>query len=608
MKKEVRGNIKGVRQRLLDEMSAWYDWIFPRGEFIDENAIMEMQRVTQILEREVSVLISRDGRVRDVSIGDDHSAQFASLKLTRSAKRLCGLRCIHTHPNGYAGLSDTDIATLQKSKLDAMCSIALKNDQQPLITAAFLDERLNANEWKIRYLGPLTFAQMNQAEWMKSIEISEQISLEDDFEERNEEQPERAILIGIETGLEKYDSLEELALLAETAGAEVVAIEKQKRDKPDNATYIGRGKLDELLSLGNEKQADLFIFDDELSAVQIRNLEAILGNRVIDRTALILDIFASRAQSREGKLQVELAQLKYRLPRLIGFGGSMARLRAGIGMRGPGEKKLEVDRRRIKRQIFELQKDIEQVSKQRSLRRERREKNEIPQIALVGYTNAGKSTLLNLLSDSDVLAADMLFATLDPVTRLVRFPDLGDVLISDTVGFINKLPHDLINAFRSTLEEAVHADLILHVVDMSSSYYREQMQVVDEVLDTLEVGDTPVLIVYNKIDLLDEPLKSLPENAVAISAKSGEGLEELLRRSETILSENSRVVCFEIPYDRQDVAAYLRNHANVMEESYEEAQMQLTARVTAASYGIVKKMLSQETKANNDSFEENLSH
>ena len=270
---------------------------------------------------------------------------------------------------------------------------------------------------------------------------------------------------------EGYDTLRELADLAETAGALVVDSVRVRRRPIDNATYIGSGKAEELSLRGSELEADLFIFDDELSAIQLRSLEQILEARVIDRTTLILDIFASRATSREGKLQVELAQMRYMLPRLLGQGTSLSRLGGGIGTRGPGEKKLEIDRRRIRRRVFELENELSEIEKQRGLRRENRKANRIPLVALVGYTNAGKSTMLNALTNSDVYAANQLFATLDPVVRQIALDGGTEALISDTVGFINKLPHDLVSAFKSTLEEVSNADLIIHVVDADYLYF-----------------------------------------------------------------------------------------------------------------------------------------
>lgn len=593
MEKEVRGNINGVRQSLLDEIGRLYDFTLSREEFVSEEMVHALETYTKKLGREIAVVISRDGRVLDVSIGDDQSAQFASLRLTRSEKRLSGARCIHTHPNGSAKLSDVDRGSLLHNRLDAMCAIAVSEAKPPLIVAGFLGEK-NGEQWEILTLGPVRFSQLDQSEWMLAIAQAEAYTLADDSYLRIEEEAEKAVLIAVENGREREDHLEELALLAETAGAKVVACERQKRDRPDTATYIGKGKLFDLIQLGSAQNVDLFIFDDELSPVQIRNLESVLGQRVIDRTALILDIFASRAQSREGKLQVELAQLKYRLPRLIGSRDSLSRLGGGIGTRGPGEKKLETDRRRIRRQIFELEREIEQVAKQRELRRMRRKKNAIPQIALVGYTNAGKSTLLNALTDSDVLAKDMLFATLDPVTRNVLWEEVGDVLISDTVGFIDKLPHDLVDAFRSTLEEVTQADVIVHVVDISAPNYSEQMDVVQDVLDALQAGDTPTMIAYNKIDRCGALEKRNQHDAVYISARQGIGIEELIGAIANRVSKGFKKIQIKIAYDKMEAVAYLRNHAVVLDEEYADDGVMISARVNEVVYGMVQKWMKEE--------------
>ena len=596
MAKEVRGNTSGVRQSLLDEIGSLYDLSLSREEFVSEEIVCALERFTNKLGREIAVVISRDGRVLDVSIGDDHSAQFASLRLTRSEKRLSGVRCIHTHPSGAAKLSDVDRGSLIHNRLDAMCAIAVSEGKPSLIVSGFLGEKNEADQWDVVTLGPVRFSQLDQSEWTLAIVQAEARTLADDSYLRIEEEPEKAVLVAVESGRHTDDHLEELARLAETAGAQVVAWERQKRDRPDNATYIGKGKLFELVQLGSAQNVDLFIFDDELSAVQIRNLESVLGQRVIDRTALILDIFALRAQSREGKLQVELAQLKYRLPRLIGSRDSLSRLGGGIGTRGPGEKKLETDRRRIRRQIFELEQEIEQVAKQRELRRARRKKNAIPNIALVGYTNAGKSTLLNALADSDVLAKDMLFATLDPVTRNVHWDEVGDVLISDTVGFINKLPHDLVNAFRSTLEKAVHADVIVHVVDASAPNHAEQMDVVNGVLDSLKIGDTPIIIAYNKVDQCEAVEKTMQKDVLYISAKQKMGIDELIRVISQRLSGGFQTVQLKIGYNKMEAAAYLRNHAVVLQEKYTDEGVQINARVNDAVYGAVTKMLKEDAK------------
>lgn len=594
VKKEVRGNTAGIKQVILDELAKLYDIVLSRDEFITEELVDILTEYTRKFGREIAIVISRDGRILDVSIGGDRSAEFSAERLTRGERRLSGVRCIHTHPNGTAVLSDVDIGSLHKNKLDAMCAIAVFEDKPSLLVSGFLGE-YSDEAWETTVLGPVRLKDLDTSEWMLAIAQAEAHALKNDSDERVIQEQERAILVAVENGRETYDGLEELALLATTAGASVIGCERQRRDRPDNATYIGKGKLFDLVQLASAQNIDLFIFDDELSAVQIRNLESVLGQRVIDRTALILDIFASRAQSREGKLQVELAQLKYRLPRLIGANDSLSRQGGGIGTRGPGEKKLETDRRRIRRQIFEVQQTIDEVTKQRELRRARRIKNELPSIALVGYTNAGKSTLLNQLSDSDVLAKDMLFATLDPVTRQVDWPEIGEVLISDTVGFINKLPHDLINAFRSTLEEAIHADVIVHVVDASSPTREEQIKVVNDVLISLNVQeDTPIIMAYNKIDRCDEPF--VPEkNAVCISAKTGQGIDELIDCIYEKLASRYRKVDFHIPYSKMGIDAYIRNHAAVICEEYVDDGVRLTANVNNAVYGAVTKMLEKES-------------
>ena len=586
---QVNGNTSGVREILLARIAQLYDMRMEAGWFFSTELAMLLAEFTELLGRELSVYISRDGRIHDVSIGDNSNVKMATLRLTRNQDRLCGVRCIHTHPGGNAHLSSVDLGTLKSAKLDAMCAISVVNGLPTAASAAFLGER-EENDFSIFLDGPYPLAQIPHEAWLSQIDAADQrlISTTSVVEKGRKE---RAILVGIDTGADSYDTLSELAELADTAGAEVIALERQRRPSPDPVYYVGRGKAEELSRLASANDADLFIFDDELSSVQIRNLEEILGSRVLDRTTLILDIFAGRAQSREGKLQVELAQLKYRLPRLIGFGQTLSRLGGGIGTRGPGEKKLESDRRRIRRQIYQLECDLKEVTKQRTLRRTKREQGTIPVAAIVGYTNAGKSTLLNLLSGSDVLAEDKLFATLDPVTRNVKLPDGGEVLLTDTVGFINKLPHDLVEAFRSTLEEAVYADIILHVVDCSSSYAREQMKVVRDVLDSIGAGDKPTITVFNKVDLLDHPFSPLEKDALCISAREGRGIPELLSLLAKKLSEDHRRVTFCIPYARGDVLSLLRQRAQVLSEEYLTDGTEVTVIGDAAVLGMAAKQL-----------------
>ena len=349
------------------------------------------------------------------------------------------------------------------------------------------------------------------------------------------EEAEKALIISTDS----ETSLDELAALASTAGAIVVGRTLQKR-KPDPATYIGSGKAESLALECQALQIDLAIVDDELSGSQQRNLQEVLGVHVVDRTALILDIFARRAESREGKLQVELAQMKYRLPRLTGMGTALSRLGGGIGTRGPGESKLEVDRRRIRERIDDLGAELEELSRQRDARRARRKKIEQTVVALVGYTNAGKSTLLNALSGSNVLVEDKLFATLDPIMRKLSLPEGGECLLVDTVGFIRKLPHQLVEAFRSTLEEALYADLLVVVSDLSSPEYAAQRQTVLEVLSSLGAGDKPMIEALNKSDVAASVGDIEPPDAIVISASTGAGLDRLVSEIGKTVAEDAR--------------------------------------------------------------------
>ena len=337
---------------------------------------------------------------------------------------------------------------------------------------------------------------------------------------------------------------------------------------------------------------DLVIMDDELTGAQVRNLEELIGCRVIDRTTLILDIFAQRASSREGKLQVELAQMKYQLPRLSGLGVALSRLGGGIGTRGPGETKLEMDRRRIRRRITDISRELEEVRRQRTLRRARRVRNEVPVAAIVGYTNAGKSSLLNLLSGADVLAEDKLFATLDPVTRRITLPCGMDCLLVDTVGFISKLPHELVNAFRSTLEEAMHADLLLIVQDVSDENFDEQQRVVMQVLSDLDAGDKPMLHVYNKHDLAPN-VASDREDVILFSARTGEGVPELLGAIQAQLRRAHRELDLVIPYAKGEVVSYLHKYGTVESEDYTADGTHIVALVDPVTEERVRKMLGE---------------
>ena len=400
----------------------------------------------------------------------------------------------------------------------------------------------------------------------------------------NKQEPEKAVLIAVDTG--EYDcdiSLDELEELAETAGAEVVGRMSQKRDKPDSGTFLGSGRLEELGDFCKNNEVDLVIADSELAPAQLRNIEKATDVRVIDRTTLILDIFAERARSNEGKLQVELAQLRYSLPRLMGQGTKLSRLGGGIGTRGPGETKLESDRRHIRRRIKALEDEFDALEKRRSLARARREKDGVETVVIVGYTNAGKSTLMNTLTEAGVLAQDKLFATLDPTSRALVLPDGRRVMLIDTVGFIRRLPHHLVEAFKSTLEEAVCAKVILNVCDASDPECAEHLKVTNDLLEELGCSGKPIIPVFNKCDLpqADEAAMRLP-GAVNISALEGKGLDELLDAVTKALPPTRAKAKLLIPYSDGAAAAALRKDGVITVEDYraDGLYLELTADVS----------------------------
>lgn len=414
---------------------------------------------------------------------------------------------------------------------------------------------------------------------------------------------EKVILIAVSTGAEDDTpaSLEELSELASTAGAVTVGQVIQNREKVHPGTYLGKGKLEEVRALILDRRATGVICDDELSPAQLRNLEDALETKIMDRTMVILDIFVSRASTREGKIQVELAQLKYRAVRLVGMGRSMSRLGGGIGTRGPGEKKLELDRRLVHQRISQLKEELEDVKRHREVTRQQREKNFALSAAIVGYTNAGKSTLLNRLTDAGILAEDKLFATLDPTTRSYRMEDGQQILLTDTVGFIRKLPHHLIEAFKSTLEEARYSDIILHVVDCSNPQMDMQIHVVKETLKDLNIVDKTIVTVFNKVDRREEleaagekGLSQVPRDfsadyQVQISARTGEGVEELERTLQSIIRNRRVYLEKTFPYDQAGHIQAIRKYGQLLKEEYREdgvaVQAYVPAELFAGFYG-----------------------
>lgn len=405
-----------------------------------------------------------------------------------------------------------------------------------------------------------------------------------------EDLKERVILVGVseQDGDDAEDSLAELAELVKTAGASVAGTLIQKRELIHPGTYVGTGKVAEIAELLEHTGATGIVCDDELSPAQLKNLETMLNTKVMDRTLIILDIFAARATTSEGKIQVELAQLKYRLSRLTGLGRSMSRLGGGIGTRGPGEKKLEIDRRLINDRIAQLNRELKEVVKHREIARAKRERNAVPVVAIVGYTNAGKSTLLNHLTDAEVLEEDKLFATLDPTTRMLELEGHQQVLLTDTVGFIRKLPHHLIEAFKSTLEEAKYADYIIHVVDASNPQRDKQMYIVYETLDHLGVKNKKILTLFNKIDIRtdDDPLQDFrADHVLQISAAENAGLDAVKDVLQEMLREDKIYIERVIPYAQAGVLQLVRNKGELVSEEYVPEGISIRAYVPMEVYG-----------------------
>lgn len=578
--REIKGNIKGIRDSVIAELQKLYDMQSP--QLVSQELAVKLADITEYINREISVYITRSGQIIEIAVGDNATVELPSFSGRRGAGRLSGIRCIHTHPGGNPYLSGVDISALKNNKYDAMVAIGVVSPDFTKSELTFgLITGIDSNEnYTAECYGPYSIEDAENINFVNTVSTIERILDKQTGTASLQVMSERAILIGIEWGRNDSlwtvdDSLEELKQLADTAGATVIKKFIQKRSKPDPAFFIGRGKVQELALYAQQENIDLCVFDDELSPAQQRNIESVMGIRILDRTALILDIFAQRARTNEGKLQVELAQLQYTLPRIMGKGLMLSRLGGGIGTRGPGETKLEVDRRRIRDRIAFIKDQIEKVKAVRSLHRSKRKKNNVFEVSLVGYTNAGKSTLLNTLTNSDIYAKDQLFATLDPTTRQLTLPNKQEIIITDTVGFIQRLPHQLIAAFRSTLEVVTEADLLVHVIDVSHELYKEQAAAVHEVLKEIGAETKPVITVYNKIDKLPPDSKladrlALEEDTVCISAAKKLNLESLQQMIESHLKSKAVEVTLCIPYAETAKAAQLHETANVLEQEYTE--------------------------------------
>lgn len=604
---EILGNLKGIRNSVIEELKTLYDMKLTSGQLLSAELALKLADITDFINREISVYITRSGQIIKVVVGSNETVELPAVEGRRGSSRLSGIRCVHTHPNGAPSLSGVDISALKSNRFDCMVAIGVTSPYYAESTLGFgmivgIDEN---EQFIVENYGPLTMAEAENIYFPNLVNTVERILDKQTSSTSLAQAQERAVLVGMEyngmlntLGWTIEDSVEELKQLADTAGAQVAARFLQKRPKPDPAFFIGKGKVQELALFVQQENVDLCIFDDELSPAQQRNIEQAMGIRVLDRTALILDIFAQRARTNEGKLQVELAQLQYNLPRIMGKGLSLSRLGGGIGTRGPGETKLEVDRRRIRDRIAYIKECIGKVKSVRTLHRASRNKASVPTVSLVGYTNAGKSTLLNTLTNSDIYAKDQLFATLDPTTRQLDLPDKQQAILTDTVGFIQRLPHQLVAAFQSTLEEVIEADVLLHVIDVSHELYKEQSNAVYHVLEQIGAKDKSIITVYNKIDKLPED-SALParlaqeENSVCISAKAGLNLDKLLE----MIAENLKMKAVEeyflIPYSDSAIVAKLHSAGTVLEQEYLAEGTQLKVRLDANQLGEFEKYLSK---------------
>lgn len=580
----VLGNIDGIKQSYLDTLDRLHGLEIEKTKFCSEEIISVMNKLTLELGREISVGINRKGRVISVSVGDSSTVELPIIDIKE--KKLSGVRVVHTHPTGNSKLSAVDTSALTKLKLDLIVAVGVNENLEDItINFGFCD--INDDN--------LTYEEMKNLSLENALhyDISSKISYIDKLIkelEITEDENEKAILVGIDT----EESLDELEELADACNVKTVYRITQKRSKIDNTFYVGKGKVAEIELFRQAKKANVVIFDDELSGSQVRNLEEVIGCKVIDRTTLILDIFARRANTKEAKLQVELAMLKYRLPRLGGLGSVLSRTGGGIGTKGPGEKKLEIDKRHIRERVYDLNRELKRLESTRAIQREKRNKGNISKVALVGYTNAGKSTLRNVICDMSaanvtnkekVFEANMLFATLDTTVRAVVLKDNRKIALSDTVGFVKKLPHDLVEAFKSTLEETIEADLLLHVVDTSNDEATLQIDAVNSVLDEIGAGNKNIVIVLNKIDVANvENLQKIKDHikdykSVEVSAFNKMNIEKLLE----IIGDEIPVIFKEkeyiIPYTDQALVANIHRDGNVLEEDYRAEGTYIRAQV-----------------------------
>lgn len=596
----IKGNVDGIKDFILKELDSIYDITVTKNRVIEPEIIALIASISSRINREINVAIDRRGNIVEISIGDSSSVQLPLLNVQE--KRLSGIRVIHTHPNGNPNLSSIDISALTKLKLDCIAAIGVIEEKITGVVMGFCN--VDGDELSHEVTEVMNIPEFIDYDFLYRIEEIESV-----LKKRNvvENDDEYAILVGIDND----ENLDELAELAKACNVKVVGKFFQKKSKIDPCYFIGTGKVIELARFKQIKKANLIIFDEELSGLQVKNLEEVTGCKVIDRTVLILEIFATRARTREAKIQVELAQLKYRSSRLLGFGTTMSRTGGGVGTKGPGEKKLEIDKRRIRETIHDLKQELEKIRKTRVTQREKRDESGIPKISLVGYTNVGKSTLRNLLvsmytadntsKKEDVFAENMLFATLDITTRAITLPDKRVASLTDTVGFVRKLPHDLVEAFKSTLEEVSFSDLIIHVVDISSDTVVEQIKAVENVLSELNALDKPTFLALNKCEMATpEQIANVKEKfsnyqMIEISAKQNYNIDKFLDMTVSLLPQTTRKCTYLIPYTDTSMGAYLHRNAIIQSEDYEGEGVRIVAIVNDEVYNRCRKFMVEET-------------
>lgn len=599
----IHGNIEGIRNSILNELKQLYDITIPPYTVINEEITTSLCILTQHLNREISVGVDRKGNIVSVTVGDSNTAPIPHHN--ESDNKLCGIRIIHTHPSGHSALSLPDVTALMHLKLDCMVAIGVKDGEASSISLGFCDVQENKLSYQVT--APMSLKELEAIayeDYVKGVQ-SKLLLIETNG---NETEKEKAILVSCDNQ-EMLDELEELARACDVV---VVGQTLQRRSKMDPAFYVGKGKAQELALKKQITQANVLIFDDELSGTQIRNLMNITGCKVIDRTTLILEIFANRAKTREAKLQVELAQLNYRTTRPIPS-GSEERAGGGIGSKGPGEKKLEIDRRNIMHRIEALQQELQKLKKVRKTQREKRMTSSAPNVALVGYTNVGKSTIRNHLAKTyksktnnlkeGVLAKNMLFATLETTTRAITLSDGRTITLTDTIGFIRKLSHNLVEAFQSTLEEVQESDLLLHVIDASSESVMKELQSVEKVLLEIEADKIPSILVFNKIDGMEqEALKTVEaaiqnsstldyQSTIWISAKKALNMDELLELISTLLPNTLKKAHYLIPYSQQSMVALLHRNGLILTQEYQELGTFITAEVNEETWNKMQAFL-----------------